>query len=44
MVPSTVVMPREGSFVLAFIGRVGKVHEPAFAVAAGQKSFALKRI
>jgi hypothetical protein len=44
MVPSTVVMPREGSFALAFSGRVRKVQEPTFAVAAGWKSFALKRI
>src|SRR6266571_4460806 len=44
MVPSTVVMPREGSFALASFGRVRKVQEPNFAVAAGRKSFALKRI
>ena len=44
MVPSTVVMAREGSFALAFFGRVRKVQEPTFAVAAGRKSFALKRI
>jgi hypothetical protein len=44
MVPSTVVMPREESFALASFGRVRKVQEPTFAVAAGRKSFALKRI
>src|SRR5438445_8736730 len=44
MVPSTVIMPREESFALASFGRVRKVQEPAFAVAAGRKSFALKRI
>ena len=44
MVPSTVVMPREGSFALAFFGRETKVQEPTFAVGAGRKSFALKRI
>src|SRR6266853_2867659 len=44
MVPSTVVMPREGSFALASFGRVRNVQEPAFAVAAGRKTFALKRI
>src|SRR5437870_1779050 len=44
MVPSTIVMPREGSFALASFGRVRKVQEPTFAVAAGRKSFALKRI
>jgi len=37
-------MPREGSLALASFGRVRKVQEPAFAVAAGRKSFALKRI
>jgi len=44
MVPSTVVMPREGSFALAFFGKVRKAHDSAFADAAGRKSFALKRI
>src|SRR5437899_2910035 len=44
IVPSTVVMPREGSFALASFGRVRKVHESAFAGAAGRKSFAVKRI
>src|SRR5439155_20393736 len=44
MVPSAVVMPREGSFTLASFGRVRKVQEPTFAVAAGRKSFARKRI
>jgi hypothetical protein len=44
MVPSTVVMPREGSFALASFGRVRKVQEPAFAVTSGRKSFALKRM
>ena len=44
MVPSTVVMPREGSFALASFGRVRKVQESTFAVPAGRKSFALKRI
>jgi hypothetical protein len=43
MVPSTVVMPREGSFELAVFGKVRKLQEPPFAV-AGRKSFALKRI
>src|SRR5438093_4317270 len=44
MVPSTVVIPREGSSALAFFGRVRKVQDPTFAVAAGRNSFALKRI
>src|SRR5262245_40113626 len=44
MVASTVVMPREGSFALASFGRVRKVQEPPFSVAAGRKSFALKQI
>src|SRR5579859_4854583 len=37
-------MLREGSFALAALGRVRKVHETAFAVAFGRKSVALKRI
>ena len=44
MVPSTAVMPREGSFALAFFGRVTKVQEPTFAVADGRKSVTLKWI
>ena len=44
MVPSIDVMPREGSFALASFGRVRKVHETAFSLSAGRKSFALKRI
>src|SRR5262249_44191835 len=44
IVPSTVVMPREGSFALASFDRVRKVQEPAFPVAAGRRSFAWKRI
>jgi hypothetical protein len=43
-VPSIAVMPREGSFALTRFGRIRKVHESAFARAAGRKSFALKRI
>ena len=31
--PSTIVMPREGSFALAFLGRVRRVHDPIFSVA-----------
>src|SRR5437660_9095937 len=44
IVPSTVVMPREGSFAVTFSGRVRNVQEPAFALSAGRKSLALKRI
>ena len=44
MVPSTVVMPRVGSIALALPGRTRKVQELPFAVCAGRKSFALKRI
>src|SRR5262249_18191569 len=43
-VPSTDIMPREGSFALASLGRVRKVQATAFAVATGRKSVALKRI
>src|SRR5262249_2947650 len=44
IVPSTIVIPREGSFALASFGRLRNVQEPAFAVAAGRKSLALNRI
>src|SRR5205823_6723550 len=44
MVPSTAVMPREGSFALAFFGRLRKVQASALSISAGRKSFALKRI
>jgi hypothetical protein len=37
-------MPREGSFALAFFGRVRKVQESPFSLSTGRKSFALKRI
>jgi len=30
-------MPREGSFALAFFGRVRKLQEPAFSLSAGRK-------
>ena len=43
-VPSTDVMPREGSFALASLGRVRKVQATAFAVGTGRKTVALKRI
>ena len=44
MVPSIAVMPREGSFALAFFDRIRKVQEPAFSLSAGQRSVALKRM
>src|SRR5690349_9209988 len=44
MAPSTVVMPREGSFALASFGRIRKVQALAFSDAAGWRSFAVKRI
>jgi len=44
MVPSTAVMLREGSFALAFFGRVRNIQEQAFSLSAGRKSFALKQI
>jgi hypothetical protein len=44
MVPSTAVMPREGSFALAVFGKMRNVQESAFALSAGRRSFALKRI
>jgi len=42
--PSTIVMPRDGSFALAFLGRVSRVHDPIFSVAVGRNNVALKRI
>ena len=42
--PSIAVIPRDGSFALAFFGRMRKLQEPAFALSDGRKSFALKRI
>ena len=44
MVPSIAVIPRDGSFALAFFGRVRKLQELPFSLSAGRKSFALKRI
>jgi hypothetical protein len=36
-------VPRDGSFALAFLGRV-RVHDPVFALALGRNNLALKRI
>lgn len=44
MRPSTVVIPRVGSFALAPFGRMRKVHDLPFGGSAGRKSLALKRI
>src|SRR4051794_28969445 len=44
MRPSTLVLPREGSFALAVPGSVRNVQEGAFAEPAGRKSGARKRI
>ena len=41
MTPSTIVMPRDGSFALALLGRV-RVHDPVFS--EGRSNLALKRI
>ena len=43
IVPSTVVVPRDGSFALAFLGRV-RVHDSVFSLALGRKNLAMKRI
>jgi len=43
IVPSTMVLPRDGSFALAFLGRV-RVHDPIFSDAAIRNNLALKRI
>ena len=42
--PSTAVMPRDGSFALAFFGRTRKLQERVLALSTGRQSFALKRI
>ena len=44
IVASTIVIPRDGSFALAFLGRVRMVHDPVFSVALGRNNLALKRI
>ena len=55
IVPSTIVLPRDGSFPLAFLGRVRSVHAPIFlrlaeafvkvgSFALGRNNLALKRI
>ena len=44
MAPSTIVRPREGSFALAFLGRVRTVNDPIFSVASGRINVAVKRI
>ena len=44
MVASTIVLPREGSFPLAFLGRVSRVPDPIFSVALVRNNLALKRI
>jgi hypothetical protein len=44
IVPSTIMMPRDGSFALALLGRVRRVHDPVFSAALGRNSLALKRI
>src|SRR5208282_4104549 len=44
IVPSTIVIPRDGSFALASLGRVRRVHDPVFSVALGRNNLALKRI
>src|SRR5688572_9748104 len=55
MIPSTIVISRDGSFALAFLGRVRREHDPIFlrpaealaevgSVALGRNNLALKRI
>ena len=44
IVPSTVVIPRDGSFALAFLGRIRRVHDPILSVTLGRNSLPLKRI
>jgi hypothetical protein len=44
MVPSTIVMPRDGSFALALFGKVKSVHDPIFSVGLDRNNLALNRI
>ena len=39
MVPSIAVMPRDGSFALAFFGRMRKVQESAFSLSRRPEEF-----
>jgi hypothetical protein len=41
--PSSIVLLRDGSFALAFLGRV-RVHDPVLSVALGRDNLARKRI
>jgi hypothetical protein len=43
IVPSTIVMLRDGSFALAFLGSV-RVHDPVFSFGLGWSNLLLKRI
>jgi len=43
IVPSTIVLPRDGSAALAFLGRV-RVHDSIFSFALARSNLALKRI
>jgi hypothetical protein len=44
IVPSTIVLPRDGSFPPASFGRVKKASDPARSVALARNNLALKRI
>ena len=44
IVPSTIVMPRDGSFALAFLGRVTRAHDSIVSALSGRSNRALKRI
>ena len=43
IVPSTIVIPRDGSFALAFLGIV-RVHDSVSSFALGRNNLAVKRI
>ena len=43
IVPSTIVVPRDGSFALAFLGRV-RAHDPGFWLPSARNNFALNRM
>ena len=44
IIPSTIAISREGSFALAFLGSVRRVHDLFFSFAVGRHSLAPKRI
>ncbi len=44
IVPSAVVLPRDGSFALAFLGRIRRAHDAIFSAVFGRNNLPRKRI